>query len=156
MRIASLLCLTLLFFQPDRVFAWELGALSGKWRGAGQVNTFDGISRQVRCRLEIQEQQSGRVDFQGVCADPAGAQSFGVYLWHEDGEVNGGRLSLSGAEVEPVLNGRQVKNGFRLDGAYRDETIRIALDHSNGTITMTSTRIRADQSEVVSVTYDRR
>lgn len=156
MRIASLLCLNLLFFQPEHALAWELGALSGKWRGTGRVHSFEGMNRQVRCRLEIQEQESGRVDFQGVCADPAGAQSFGVYLWHQDGEVNGGRLSSLGAEVEPVLNGQQVKNGFTLDGAYRDETIRIALEHSNGMITMTSTRIRADQSEVVSVTYDRR
>lgn len=134
-----------------------LADADGRWRGAGTAHGFDGIARDVRCRLDVETTETGRIDLNGTCAGVEGSQNFRLFLRPApDGTaVQGGGLGLTGDEAGPVLSGDQAADGLTLRGEHDGSAIAITLRREGDVLHMISVRTRGAQVERSEITYRR-
>lgn len=155
MKFLAVLALIALFSNVAQ--ADVLDEADGRWRGAGTGHDFDGVERDIRCRLNVLSTQSGRVDLRGVCAGAEGSRDFKFFVRNpsDAGPLEGGRLSPSGKEVRPFFKGTESPSELMLQGRYGESEISILIRREEGRLRMISTRVRAGRTERSDVLYQR-
>ncbi len=129
----------------------------GHWRGTGTGHDFDGVIRDIRCRLDVSTAETGRIDLRGSCAGPDGSQSFRLFVRSssEPRRVEGGRLTASGDEVSPFFSGTSDETAFSLQGSHGQSAISIEVQRHGEMLRMISTRVRGGRAERSDVLYRR-
>lgn len=129
----------------------------GRWRGAGTSNDFDGVVRDIRCRLDVETTDTGRIDLRGSCAGPDGSQSFRLFVRNPSNplRVEAGRLSVAGEEVSPFFSGTSSATSLSLEGRHGQSDILITVHREGEMLRMISTRVRAGRTERSDVLYQR-
>ena len=153
-RLPALACAILMCGTAS---ADVLSDADGRWRGTGTGQDFDGVVRDIRCRLDVETVLTGRIDLRGTCAGVEGSQNFRLFLRADEAgaQVRGGGLTLAGDEAGPVLTGVRSDTDLTLEGMHEGSRIAITLRRDGDMMHMTSERERGGRIERSVVTYRR-